>query len=158
MNRGFSLLEMLIVVATLFVIAAIMVPVMKSAMLRASVGGVATDAKVLHRAFKQYFVDYNMYPSSTDLMDFEPLVAEGYYDGRVYSRLEDDSADAYGSPDDQGVNQEFWMELTLKAEPAIRFLVADSDNAPLGGGDFFDGVYLFKNGSLTPLTSPVDKQ
>jgi hypothetical protein len=136
----------------------IMVPLMKSAILRAHVGGVATDAKVVHQAFKQYYIDNDMYPSTAGLQTFEPLVTEGYYDGRIFSRLENDEADGYGSPDDGGMNQEYWMEFTLKVDPSIRFLIADSDNSLLGGGDFFDGIYMFKDGALTPLTSPVDLQ
>ena len=31
------------------------------------------------------------------------------------------------------------------------FLVVDSDNAPLGGGDDLDGVYVYQNGVLTEL-------
>jgi hypothetical protein len=99
-----------------------------------------------------------MYPSTAGLQTFEPLVTEGYYDGRIFSRLENDEADGYGSPDDGGMNQEYWMEFTLKVDPSIRFLIADSDNSLLGGGDFFDGIYMFKDGALTPLTSPVDLQ
>jgi prepilin-type N-terminal cleavage/methylation domain-containing protein len=161
MQRGFSLIELLVVVAIIAVIMGIMVPLMQSAMLRAHVGAMASDSRIIHNAFKQYFIDYDMYPNSTDsgafeLDSFEPLVAEGYYDGRVLEKLADKQVDSYDSPDDQGINQEFWLEMTLAFDPTVRFLVADSDNAPLSGGDQADGIYLYKNGSLHSLTSPVD--
>lgn len=155
-SAGYSLLELLVVVAIIAIIAGTTVPMMRAAMLRAHISAVASDSKVLLGAFKQHFVDQNMYPNSVDapafdLATFEPLVSMGYYDGRVAPKLLGDSADAYDSPDDQGANQEFWIEMTLKYEPSIRFLVADSDDAPLGGGEYFDGIYLYYNGVLTPI-------
>jgi hypothetical protein len=79
------------------------------------------------------------------------LVSAGYYDGRVASKLVGGQLDGYDSPDDAGLNQEFWVEMTLVYDPSIRFLVADSNDAPLGGGDYFDGIYLFRDGVLTPI-------
>jgi len=161
-QRGFSLLELLVVVAIIAVIAGILIPILQTAMLRAHVGAMASDARIVHTAFKQFFVDFDMYPNSSDspafeLDTFEPLVSEGYYDGRMLSRLADGQVDGYDSPDDLGINQEFWIEFTLAADPSVRFLVADSDDAPLAGGDFVDGVYLYKNGVLHPLTAPIDR-
>jgi hypothetical protein len=135
---------------------------MQSAMLRAHVGAMSSDARVIHTAFKQYFLDYDMYPNTVDapafeLDTFEPLVSDGYYDGRIVERLEDGQADGYDSPDDRGINQEFWIEMTLDFDPTVRFLVSDSDNAPLAGGIYMDGIFLYKNGVLHPINSPVDR-
>ena len=103
-----------------------------------------------------------MYPNSSgatafELDTFEPLVEEGYYDARIRGKLADDQADGYDSPDDEGINQEFWIEYTLATDPTVRFLVGDSNNAPLAGGDYVDGVYLYNNGVLHALTSPIDR-
>jgi prepilin-type N-terminal cleavage/methylation domain-containing protein len=153
---GFSLLEVLIVVATLAVLVAMAIPLMHDALIRANVSAVATDAKGIYVAFKRHYMDTNMYPHSSsppafEVDTFEPLVSMGYYDGRVAPKLLDGVADGYDSPDDQGLNQEFWLELTLRADPTIRFLVADSDDAPLAGGAYFDGIFVFQNGTLTPI-------
>ena len=43
--------------------------------------------------------------------------------------------------------------MTLDQDHDIRFLVADSDDAPLSGGEYMDGIYLFHNGVLTPFGS-----
>jgi prepilin-type N-terminal cleavage/methylation domain-containing protein len=161
MTRGFSLIEVLVVMAIIAVLMGIVVPLMQAAMLRAHVGTMVSDARIVQNAFKQHFIDYNMYPNESsapafELATFEPLVSEGYYDGRIVGKLEGGQADDYGSPDDEGINQEFWLELTLDFDPTVRFLVADSNNAPLSGGDHVDGIYLYKNGVLHPLTSPID--
>ena len=159
--KGFSLVELLVVVAIIGVLMGIMVPLMQNAMLRAQVGAMAADCRTLHTAFKQHYIDFNMYPNSVDppafdLATFEPLVGQGYYDGDVADRLEGMAADGYDSPDDAGVNQEFWIEMTMDFNPSVRFLVADSNDAPLSGGADMDGVYLYRDGVLTSLNSPID--
>jgi hypothetical protein len=116
---------------------------------------------VLHNSFKQYYIDFDMYPNSAsapalDLGTLEPLVSEGYSSGSILGRVDGGRLDGYDSPDDISVNAEFWVELTLKFDPTVRFLIADSDNAPLSGGDYMDGIYLYRNGVLLPLTAPVE--
>jgi len=36
-------------------------------------------------------------------------------------------------------------------EPNVRFLVSDSNDGPLSGGTFHDGIVMYRNGVLTPL-------
>jgi prepilin-type N-terminal cleavage/methylation domain-containing protein len=153
MEKGFTLVEVLIVVAIIAILVAIALPVMDDAMLRAHIAAAAVDAKALHVAFKRYYVDNNMYPADGvfQMSNFEPLVGMGYYDGRVASRLIGGAADGYGAPDDMGADQEFWLEFSLEANPTVRFLVSDSNDSPLSGGLYFDGIYLFRDGVLTPL-------
>ena len=153
MERGFTLLELLVVTAIIAVLSAIAIPLMQEAVLRANVSAVATDATAIHVAFKRYHVDFSEYPETGafGLASFEPLVALDYYDGRVAPKLVADQADGYDAPDDSGVNQEFWLEMSLKIEPTVRFLVADSDDALLGGGSYYDGVFLFRDGVLSPI-------
>ncbi len=155
MQRGFTLIELLIVVVIIGILAAIAIPQLQAAMLRSHVASAAAEAKTLYTGFKQHFVDRNMYPYATSapnfqLDTFEPLVSMGYYRGGLPSRLSGGQADDYDSPDDQGTNQEFWLEMTLKYDPTVRILVVDSDDAPLTGGAYFDGVYVYKDGVLTP--------
>jgi prepilin-type N-terminal cleavage/methylation domain-containing protein len=155
MQKGYSLIELLMVLATLAVLTAIAVPLMQDALLRASISSVATDAKSIHVAFKRYQMDHHAYPAAGPtfhLDTFNPLTSGGYYDGRVVSMLAGDSADGYDAPAN---NQEFWLEMTLAYDHSVRFLVADSDNAPLSGGDHMAGVYMYKNGVLHSLNDPV---
>ena len=114
------------------------------------------NAKAIYVAFKRHHMDTSMYPYASQdpafqLDSFEPLVSMGYYDGRLLPRLRGETADGYDSPDDNGVNQEFWLEVTLGYDNTIRFLISDSDDAPLAGGDYMDGIFLYRNGVLTRL-------
>jgi prepilin-type N-terminal cleavage/methylation domain-containing protein len=148
MERGFSLIEVLMVLATIAVLVAIALPMYQDALLRANTSSLATDAKALYVAIKQYYVDNNTYPptGSFELDSFEPLISMGYYRRAVTSRLAQDRADAYFGSDD-----EFWLEMTLKTDPSVRYLVADSANAPIAGGAMHDGVFLYLDGQLTEI-------
>jgi prepilin-type N-terminal cleavage/methylation domain-containing protein len=156
LERGFTLVELLITLAVVAVLTAIAIPMYQTALLRAHVSAVTAESRTVLGAFKQHYVDTDMYPFAVSnppfqLDTFEPLVSMGYYRGGLNSKLLNSQADGYDSPDDQGQNREFWLEMTLKADPTIRFLVADSDDAPLSGGTYVDGIYLFRNGVLTPI-------
>jgi prepilin-type N-terminal cleavage/methylation domain-containing protein len=153
MQRGFTLVEVLIVVAIIAILMAIVMPMMREALLRAHISSAVSDARSIAVAFKRYAVDNSAYPDEggLDLASFEPLVAGKYYDGRIGTRLLNDQADAYGAPDDSGTNQEYWMEITLAYDPTVRVVIADTDDAPLLGGAFLDGIALYKGGVLTPL-------
>jgi prepilin-type N-terminal cleavage/methylation domain-containing protein len=153
---GFSLLELLMVVATIAVLTAIATPLLQRALLKAHISAAATDAKAIYVAFKRFYVDNSKYPNASsepafELDTFEPLVSMGFYDGRVTSRLHRQQADGYDSPDDMGPNEEFWLEFSLRYDPTVRFLVSDSDDSPLGGGVYRDGIYLYRDGALQQL-------
>lgn len=153
MSRGFTIVEVLIVLAILAVIAAIAIPGLHQARIKAEIGAVTADGHAIYVAFKQYYVDNGVYPNATssptfNLVSFDPLRSQKYYRGNVTYLLKSGSADAYDSPDDRGPNQEFWLEMTLSLDETVRFVVANSNDAPLGGGEWLDGVYYFKDGVL----------
>jgi len=155
-SRGFSLIELMLAAAIIGVLAAIAIPMVQQADLSDDVGAVADEAKTVYAAFKQHYVDESVYPfassdPSFELDTFEPLRSLGYYEGDIATRLVGEKADAYDSPDDQGENREFWLEMTLRADPSIRFLIADSDDAPLAGGEHVDGIFIYRDGVLKPI-------
>lgn len=155
-QEGFSILEVLIVMTIIGVLVAIAIPELHNAKIRAEIGAVTGESKNLYTAFKRYYLDYNAYPNASsapafDLVTFDPLTELELYRGGMVKYFEASRADAYDSPDDQGTNQEFWLEMTLRLDPSVRFLVADSNDAPLGGGAWMDGVFVYRNGVLKPI-------
>ena len=114
------------------------------------------EAKKLYAAFERYQERNHSYPSTYSDSTFDPetlnpLRKRGYYRGSLVSTLVHHRVDAYDSPDDGGPNREFWLELTLDRNPALRLLLASSDDAPLGGGEWREGVFLFRDGRLEKL-------
>jgi prepilin-type N-terminal cleavage/methylation domain-containing protein len=154
---GFTIVEVLIVLAIVAVLAAIAIPELHKARVRAEVGALAGDARTLYMGFKQFYVDYGMYPNASDppafdLDTFAPLTTgKYYYRGNISRMLMSGRPDAYDSPDDLGANQEFWLEMTLSLDPAVRMVVANSNDAPLSGGEWLDGIYLYRDGVLSRL-------
>ena len=133
------------------VLLAIAIPEVHNAHIRSMAGAVIADAKTIYTAFKQYQVDNSAYYGTLNLSTLEPLRSNNQYGGTVTRLLANAQADAFDSPDDQGLDQEFWLEMTLALDTTVRVLVADSDDAPLSGGVWLDGVFKFENGVLIPL-------
>ncbi len=153
-EKGFTLIELLIVIAIIGILAVVAMLVMRYYTARAHSAVVVSECHKVYRAFSLFYMDNEKYPNATsapafNLATFDPLRSQGYYNGNITARLLNGQADSYDSPDDQDSNQEFWLQLTLDADPNVRFLVVDSDNAPLGGGQRLTGVYVFRNGVLS---------
>jgi hypothetical protein len=150
------LLSLLLSSAILALGGAVIYTAFHTANVRADLETAKTEAQALYDGFEKYFSRHASYPSSYiqrgfDVETLDPIGSRGYYDGHLLSKLRDHRADAYDSPDDRGQNQEFWIEMTLASEPTIRILVAKSDDAPMGSGEWLDGVYVFRRGELEPL-------
>jgi hypothetical protein len=111
------------------------------------------EARDLYQAFERYNARNHGYPATHsgarfDVATLDPLRKRGYYGGSLTSHLLDGEVDAYDSPDDRGPNREFWLEMTLGSDPEVRILVAHSDDAPLGGGSWREGVFVYRDGEL----------
>lgn len=150
---GIDLLLLLLAVWTLALVAR---AAMHSADVKADLASVSREARHLHEALTRYREQNGTFPGTTDdtLLDREtldPLRERGYYEGAVVVKLADRRIDAYVASGAGGPNQEFWLEMTLAREPSIRFLVARSDDAPLGGGRWRDGAFVYRDGTLEPL-------
>jgi hypothetical protein len=123
---------------------------------REQVAAVAPEARALYSALRKYRERNGSYPDEHanppfDPVTFEPLRRRGYYHGAIGRYLLDGHVDAYDAPDDQGPNREFYLEMTLVSDPSIRILIARSDDAPLGRGNWTDGVFVVQGGKLEPL-------
>ena len=135
-------------------------PVLKATTAKAGLEGeiriVSKEARELYEAFERFYGFYRAYPNAYSEAAFaedslDPLSSRGYYRGSLPAQLRGQRIDAYDSPDDRGLNQEFWVEMTLERDPSVRFLVARSDDAPLASGEWVEGAFVFRDGELEPL-------
>jgi type II secretory pathway pseudopilin PulG len=153
-NRiGYAFFDAILFIAIFCVLSLVIAPVIHSSQVKADLRIVELEANSLYEAFETYYERHRAYPNAyappglqSDTLD--PLNKRGYYKGHLIRFLLNRRIDAYDSPDDQGSNREFWVEMTLKSDPSIRFLIARSDDAPLGGGVWRDGVFIYRGGNL----------
>ncbi len=155
-SPGRTLIDGLLVVALAAVLVSIGVQAMGTSQTDARKRLLEKEAKRVYAAMNAYFGPNQGFPNSfaeprLNGETLDPLAARGYYEGNISATLAEGRVDAYESPDDQGLNQEFWMELTLRDDPGVRYLVARSDNAPASGGVWVDGVFAIHNGKLEKL-------
>jgi type II secretion system protein G len=78
LQRAFTLIELLIVVAIIAILAAIAVPNFLEAQTRAKASRVKNDMRTLATALESYAVDYNRYPGDQDNNPFHPT-ERGFY-------------------------------------------------------------------------------
>ncbi|MEJ2217905.1 MAG: prepilin-type N-terminal cleavage/methylation domain-containing protein [Gemmatimonadota bacterium] len=147
---GFTLIELMVVIVIIGILAALAQVAYSRLRLRAEVGAVAAECRMLYTTFKVYEAQNGRYPNATSspsfqLDTFSPLE----YTGHLQSHLVGNKADSYDSPDDEGSNNEFWLLMTLASDPSIRFVVASSNNVPVASGRWLEGVYEVKDGQVT---------
>jgi len=149
-------IDLLLVLALIATVVPLVLSAVNKSNVRAELEVVDREALQLYQAFLSFYERNGEYPKAfgvdgVDPATLNPLQRRGYYDGPLLARLLDERVDAYDSPDDRGRNQEFWLEMTLARDPAVRYVVARSDNAPLAGGKWLDGVYVRRGRRLEAL-------
>ena len=155
-NKARTLLDALLALALAAVLVSIGLEAASQSQTDARKRLLEKEAKRVYAAISLFQGHHDGYPNSFseprfDGASFDPLTSRGYYKGSISRSLEGGRVDAYESPDDQGLNQEFWMELTLRDQPNVRYLVARSDNAPSSAGKWVDGVFAIRDGELEKL-------
>ena len=72
-TRGFTLIELIVVVSIVGILAAIAIPAMRQAPVRAKEAALKENLFTLRNVIDQYYADHAAYPQS-----LEDLVSEGY--------------------------------------------------------------------------------
>ena len=150
---GFTLIELMIVTLIVALLAGIAGLATRGLQVRAHLTSVVADARILFHGLEEFYANNYKYPNANsapvfDLVTFEPMRSLVGYQGSINARLVNGQADAYDSPDDQGSNQEWWVQMSLLIDPSFQVVIAVSDNVPLNPGVWMHGVYTFENGTM----------
>lgn len=173
-QRGFTLLELLIVVAVLGILAAIAVPQYNAYRTKSELASVMSNCRSLFRAFTVFYMENDsQYPSnSTDgntddvnLTTFFPMIDRNWLGGipfeieigQLKKNLDFDPACPtcpnrvyFADP----TYQNFYLVMPWGKDPTLLFVVASSDNIKdkagnlIDGGNYLDGVFIWKDGQI----------
>jgi len=149
-------IDVLLGMALLVVLAMIVPPALGGLRQRDRMRAVRAEARNIQEGLRRYYEKNHAYPSSEAARPFQSDVLEaleraGYYKGEMREYLANGRVDAYDTPHDDGQGREYWLEMTLDADSTTRILIAHSDDAPIGRGQWMDGAFLLKDGKVEPL-------
>lgn len=166
-QRGFTLLELIVVSAIIGALAAIAIPQYNSFRAKAERASIISDCRTIYRGFIFHYLEKNSYPLTLaetadpvewpgfNLSSFEPLTIPRFVGGEqldpiaknLLAKLDGNKAEIYDSPDPD--DQTFYLILPWGKDPSIRFIIAQSDNVTYGdgttvvdGGNWMDGVFV----------------
>ncbi len=146
--------DLMLLICIAWSLTAVTREALRLAEVRSDVVTVSREARRIHDAFVRFHERNGHYPRVPDESGttdpLELLARRGYHRGPVTAKLTDGRLDAYLLRESPR-QDEFWLEMTLDRDPTVRFLIARSDDAPLGGGKWRDGAFIYRDGKLRPL-------
>jgi prepilin-type N-terminal cleavage/methylation domain-containing protein len=139
-DRGFGLLEILIVVAIIALIASMAIPAFQNAMLKSKRNAAVSDLRVFKDAMSRYYIDMGRFPTSGEfnLSTLAPLDRAHMQNAKkVLNLMQGKKLDFYFPwnifADDLDIMsfstnpQSYFIIATLDYRRDIRFIVTDSD-------------------------------
>ena len=169
-QQGFTLLELLVVVAIIGVLAVIAIPQYAAYREKVEKSSVVSDCRTLFRGFILYYMEWNSFPLTAleaanpadafKLNTLEPVTNPADIGGmslginvpRLMGRFAGGQAEIYDSPDAD--DQTFFLVFPWLSDPSLKLIIAQSDNVtygdgtPVDFGNWIDGVYFSKGGNV----------
>lgn len=161
-QRGFTLIEVLIVILIISMLSAIILPIYRQTIRRAERAAIVADAHGLYTALLRYNADHGKFPAEAnppqeawDGETLAPLTTQGYFDSAtsVTSKLDNGRVLAYWAPDVNGADSEFLMIMIPDFDRNERVYIFHTGLLG-GGGEWYDGVYYWSGGGLKPADDP----
>lgn len=144
-ERGFTIIEVMMVAAIIVILAAIAIPIYANALRQSHTNALVLEVKHLYDAMMQYHADYGYFPSEDafDTATLEPLTSQGYFNGAAgfVDKLVGDEALLYLAPDVGGTDQQFILVTQSDADPSV-IVVAVHTNVITETDGWVDGVYV----------------
>lgn len=150
-ERGVSLLEVMIVMAILFLLASIAIPLYANALRQAREKALVSDCRLFFDALTRYYVDNGAYPSESDLdtRTLSPLSTDQYFTGvtAFTGKLEGNKLYYYLAPDVDGADQQFLVVTRHINDPSIMVAIVSTDIIN-DDGDWIEGVFVISEEDL----------
>ena len=150
-DRGLTLLEVMIVMAILFLLTSIAIPLYANAMRQAREKALVSDCRLLFDALTRYYVDNGAYPSESDLdtQTLSPLSTEEYFTAVTpfTQKLAGNGLLFYLAPDVDGADQQFIVVTRHIDDPTIIVAVVSTDIID-EDGDWIEGVFVITEEDL----------
>lgn len=150
-NRGITLLEVMIVMAILFLLTSIAIPLYANALRQAREKALVADCRDLFGALTRYYVDHGAYPSESDLdtQTLSPLSTQEYLSATTpfTRKLEGNRLTFYFAPDVDGEDQQFIVVARHARDLSIIVAVVSTDIID-EDGDWIEGVFVITEEEL----------
>lgn len=108
-RRGFTLIEMLTVIAIIAMLAGMLLPALSKARIRARVAKAKAEMLNIRVSIEQYYADYSTYPTNDSYWNYEGTATVGTNYGALYKLKDDPKAYMSSIPMDPFDNSKPYM-------------------------------------------------